>query len=69
MNKVYLGNGVCVETRDGAFISFVLTKRHDSQVTDMILLEPEVFVALSCYVEQVMAKRLKDSELDQTINR
>ena len=50
MNKQYLGDSVYVEN-DGPAI--VLTTENGEGASDTIVLEPEVYHALVCYVEKL----------------
>lgn len=58
MNKSYIGDGVYVE-HDG--YGLVLTTENGIEVTNSIVLEPEVYGALLKYVE-----RLREAERERT---
>ena len=51
MNKTYLGDGVYAEF-DG--FSLILTAENGIEATDTIVLEPEVYTALTAYVAMAL---------------
>ena len=58
-SKIYLGDGVCAESRDDR--SIVLTTDDGVRTTNTIVLEPEVFESLQRFVASLNLRHAKST--------